>query len=307
MAQRWLSMQLDAPGRPLQQVWREALPVPGPGQVRLRVRACGVCRTDLHIVDGELAHPGTPVVPGHEVVGTVSALGDGVDGLAPGERVGVPHVGRRLSLLGQPGGQPAPQLRLPGQVGREWPVTAVGVAAGMPVGEQLWALHGVAGEQTGESPGHREASPPPQLGLLLAVRGDRGVGCARRVPEVTGQRQRPGLVDAVVERGQQWPGQRFRCPGVVVVGRHGRAQRLDQRPRAAELHARADAVLPPRASTEPVPEPLAEPPLDALGRHHHQLCGERVVRGGREQVGEAVGQPVGARGAVEVERHSSRP
>ena len=93
MAQRWLSMQLDAPGRPLQQVWREALPVPGPGQVRLRVRACGVCRTDLHIVDGELAHPGTPVVPGHEVVGTVSALGDGVDGLAPGERVGVPWLG----------------------------------------------------------------------------------------------------------------------------------------------------------------------------------------------------------------------
>lgn len=93
VAPRWLSMQLDAPGRPLQQVWREALPVPGPGQVRLRVRACGVCRTDLHIVDGELAHPGPPVVPGHEVVGTVSALGEGVDGLAPGERVGVPWLG----------------------------------------------------------------------------------------------------------------------------------------------------------------------------------------------------------------------
>ena len=93
MAQRWLSMQLDAPGRALQPVWREALPVPGPGQVRLRVHACGVCRTDLHIVDGELSHPGTPVVPGHEVVGTVSALGEGVRDLAPGDRVGVPWLG----------------------------------------------------------------------------------------------------------------------------------------------------------------------------------------------------------------------
>jgi alcohol dehydrogenase, propanol-preferring len=93
MAERWRAMQLDVPGRPLQQVWREGLPSPGAGQVRLRVRSCGVCRTDLHIVDGDLAHPGPSVVPGHEVVGRISALGEGVAGFAVGERVGMPWLG----------------------------------------------------------------------------------------------------------------------------------------------------------------------------------------------------------------------
>ncbi len=86
-------MECAAPGRPLQAVWRNALPRPGPGQVRLRVAACGVCRTDLHLVDGDLAHPGWPVVPGHEIVGRVAELGDGVDAVAVGERVGVPWLG----------------------------------------------------------------------------------------------------------------------------------------------------------------------------------------------------------------------
>jgi propanol-preferring alcohol dehydrogenase len=86
-------MELPAAGRPLQQVWRDRLPRPGAGQVRIAVRCCGVCRTDLHIVDGELAHPGPPVVPGHEVVGTVAALGRGVTDLAVGDRVGVPWLG----------------------------------------------------------------------------------------------------------------------------------------------------------------------------------------------------------------------
>lgn len=86
-------MQIDAPGRPLQQVWREGLPQPSPGQVRIQVAACGVCRTDLHIVDGELAWPGHAVVPGHEIVGRVAALGAGVTGLTLGERVGVPWLG----------------------------------------------------------------------------------------------------------------------------------------------------------------------------------------------------------------------
>ena len=72
-------MELAAAGRSLAQVWRETLPVPGPGQVRIRVAACGVCRTDLHLVDGDLPHPGHPVVPGHEIVGRVDALGEGVD------------------------------------------------------------------------------------------------------------------------------------------------------------------------------------------------------------------------------------
>ena len=68
-------------------------PQPGPGQVLLRVAACAVCRTDLHIIDGELAHPKQPVVPGHEIVGRVAAVGDGVDRFRPGDRVGVPWLG----------------------------------------------------------------------------------------------------------------------------------------------------------------------------------------------------------------------
>jgi propanol-preferring alcohol dehydrogenase len=87
-----VAMTLAAPGRPLQPVHREGLQ-PGPGQVRLRVAACGVCRTDLHLVDGELPFPGRPFVPGHEIVGRVDAIGDGVRGLRIGQRVGVPWLG----------------------------------------------------------------------------------------------------------------------------------------------------------------------------------------------------------------------
>lgn len=89
----WAAMQLDGPGRPLQQVLHERPPRPAPGQLRIAVAACGVCRTDLHIVDGELAFPGAPVVPGHEIVGRVAELGEGVSGFALGERVGVPWLG----------------------------------------------------------------------------------------------------------------------------------------------------------------------------------------------------------------------
>ena len=95
--ERWWAMELPAPGRPLQQVGRERRPLPGAGQVRIRVAVCGVCRTDLHLIDGDLAHPGHPVVPGHEIVGRIDALGDsvtgGVHGLAVGDRVGVPWLG----------------------------------------------------------------------------------------------------------------------------------------------------------------------------------------------------------------------
>ncbi|MGV8039457.1 MAG: zinc-dependent alcohol dehydrogenase family protein [Thermoanaerobaculaceae bacterium] len=87
-----LVMVLDAPGRPL--AARELpVPEPGPGEVLVRVSACGVCRTDLHLVDGELPGPKLPVVPGHEIAGTVERLGAGVSGLAPGDRVGVPWLG----------------------------------------------------------------------------------------------------------------------------------------------------------------------------------------------------------------------
>lgn len=87
-----LAMVLERPGEPLRAV---ALPVPepGPGEVLVRVLACGVCRTDLHIADGELAPHLLPLVPGHEIVGSVVRLGAGAEGLRPGQRVGVPWLG----------------------------------------------------------------------------------------------------------------------------------------------------------------------------------------------------------------------
>ena len=76
------AMLLVAPGRPLDR--REvADPEPGPGEVLLRVRACGVCRTDLHIVDGELAPQRLPLIPGHEIVGEVERCGAGVGARRP--------------------------------------------------------------------------------------------------------------------------------------------------------------------------------------------------------------------------------
>jgi alcohol dehydrogenase, propanol-preferring len=68
-------------------------PVPGPGQIRLRVEACAVCRTDLHVVDGDLPDPRLPIIPGHEIVGIVEATGTAVGDIAVGDRVGVPWLG----------------------------------------------------------------------------------------------------------------------------------------------------------------------------------------------------------------------
>jgi propanol-preferring alcohol dehydrogenase len=83
---------LDAGRSPLR---RADLPTPEPvpGQVRVRVNACGVCRTDLHVVDGELAEPKLPLVPGHQIVGRIESVGEGVDRFALGDRVGVPWLG----------------------------------------------------------------------------------------------------------------------------------------------------------------------------------------------------------------------
>jgi propanol-preferring alcohol dehydrogenase len=86
------AMILDEPGRPLRAADRPT-PRPGPGELLLRVHACAVCRTDLHVVDGELPEPRLPLVPGHEIVGTVVAAGDGAARFAPGARVGVPWLG----------------------------------------------------------------------------------------------------------------------------------------------------------------------------------------------------------------------
>jgi len=86
------AMVLDAPRAPLR-LRQVPVPRPGPGQVLVRVRACGVCRTDLHIVDGELPQPKLPLIPGHEIAGDIVEVGPGVDRFGPGDRVGVPWLG----------------------------------------------------------------------------------------------------------------------------------------------------------------------------------------------------------------------
>jgi len=86
------AMVLDSPRTALREIVRPVA-APQAGQVLIRVHACGVCRTDLHVVDGELTEPKLPIVPGHEIVGSVVELGAGVDRFAIGQRVGVPWLG----------------------------------------------------------------------------------------------------------------------------------------------------------------------------------------------------------------------
>jgi propanol-preferring alcohol dehydrogenase len=86
------AMVLDEPLTPLRLIERTT-PAPGPHEVLIRVHACAVCRTDLHIVDGELARPKLTLVPGHEIVGTAVAVGRNVDRIREGDRVGVPWLG----------------------------------------------------------------------------------------------------------------------------------------------------------------------------------------------------------------------
>ncbi|AOW45767.1 zinc-dependent alcohol dehydrogenase family protein [Acetobacter ascendens] len=86
------AMRLHQPKTPLQ--WEEvADPVPGPGEIRVKVLTCGVCRTDLHVVDGDLTHPKLPIIPGHEIVGRIDQIGSGVTSLSVGQRVGIPWLG----------------------------------------------------------------------------------------------------------------------------------------------------------------------------------------------------------------------
>jgi alcohol dehydrogenase, propanol-preferring len=83
---------LTAPGKPLLESELD-MPEAGPGHVVVAVDACGVCRTDLHVLDGELAEPKLPLVPGHQIVGRVVATGEGAERFRPGERVGIPWLG----------------------------------------------------------------------------------------------------------------------------------------------------------------------------------------------------------------------
>ena len=86
------AMLLEAPGEPLT-LKQVPVPAPGPNQVLLQVHACGVCRTDLHILDGELKNPKLPLILGHQIVGTIVDLGKDVDQFQLGERIGVPWLG----------------------------------------------------------------------------------------------------------------------------------------------------------------------------------------------------------------------
>jgi propanol-preferring alcohol dehydrogenase len=91
------AMILRRPGAPLE--WAELPdPVPGPGKIRIKVSACGVCRTDLHVIDGELGQAKLPIVPGHEIVGRIDALGQGVSSLRLGQRVGIPWLGHTCGV-----------------------------------------------------------------------------------------------------------------------------------------------------------------------------------------------------------------
>ena len=92
MAPTMQAMVMTATGQPLE-LQSVPEPQPGRGEIRVRVHACAVCRTDLHVVDGDLRHPKLPLIPGHEIIGTVDAIGPGVPVERLGERVGVPWLG----------------------------------------------------------------------------------------------------------------------------------------------------------------------------------------------------------------------
>ena len=91
------AMVLRALGAPLE--WTDlADRSPAPGEIRVAVGACGVCRTDLHVLDGDLPELRLPIVPGHEIVGRIDAVGSGVEGLRVGERVGIPWLGHTCGV-----------------------------------------------------------------------------------------------------------------------------------------------------------------------------------------------------------------
>lgn len=91
------AMVLKKIGSPLE--WTELPDLqPGPGEIRVQVAACGVCRTDLHVVDGELPHPQVPIIPGHEIVGRIDAVGPRVEALVIGQRVGIPWLGHTCGV-----------------------------------------------------------------------------------------------------------------------------------------------------------------------------------------------------------------
>jgi hypothetical protein len=98
MQEAMRAMIFDGAG-PALRVARVPVPVPGPGEVRIAVSTCGVCRTDLHILDGELAHPKAALIPGHEILGRIESCGAGVTDLAPGDQVNAALADLRAGRL----------------------------------------------------------------------------------------------------------------------------------------------------------------------------------------------------------------
>ena len=90
--ERMRAMLFEKPGQPLRKV-DIAVPKPGPGQVLIRVHACAVCRTDLHVIDAELTQPKLPLIPGHEIVGRIEEKGEATRRFKIGDRVGIPWLG----------------------------------------------------------------------------------------------------------------------------------------------------------------------------------------------------------------------
>src|SRR5204863_9238854 len=86
------AMALNSPGAGRVEAVERPVPHASPGQLLIHVRACGVCRTDLHVVDGDLPNVPIPIVPGHEIVGVVDAMGEGVSDFARGDRIGIPWL-----------------------------------------------------------------------------------------------------------------------------------------------------------------------------------------------------------------------
>ncbi len=201
--------------------------------------------------------------------------------------LGVAEVRRRL---GHPRHQPPPQLGLPQQVVVERGPGAVGVAALAPVGDQARSLHGVRRVEAGQPAGDGVAAVASQQSLVAN----------HPVTEMGGKRRAPRLVEAGVDHLEQRPHQPVGVPRVVALAAE---QHRHQRPRAEEPHPRADTVATPGARAEPVGQPLGQPALHTLGRHHHDLLRERVVERGRQQLAEGIGELVGARSAVDLEGH----
>ncbi len=202
-------------------------PAPPPGEMLIRVEACGVCRTDLHVVDGELPNQRLPIVPGHEVVGFVERLGAGVEGFAIGERVGVPWLAHACGHCAYCDGGPRESLRPSG-------------VHGIHPRRRLRLAHARRGRFRAEAAARRR----PDRDRAAALRGADRLA----LPENggAGQADRPlRLRRGRAYRGANLPLSGARVPRVHAAGR-----------RAAQRFARALGAAWAGGSDEEPPEPL---------------------------------------------------